>query len=336
MSSLLNREKVQQMEQLVDSLSRPQQTLSIPSTNISIDNIVQHILLNAKRCNVSVDRVFKGGSSKKNTSLKHDFDIDLVVFINCASVQFFLDQKSASLAAIAFILKEKEGVKESSQTDKVFSFTFQQVHFDILVGYNALQGHPASADTQREILHKELNGREERVWKEMSSSLTESSFEFLKKRAQEDEAVIRAIKLAKFWNKLHFKGSHAYKLRSYAFEVLLCFVYHHRKGKGLHEAAIGEGAPALFVDLLQLFAKLPEQRPIIRFGEFIDSTKYKPYHTDEQHPLIVVDPTNPFINLVDDFRNWRALYERAITDLQNIANPNFNIASVFPDYQKFL
>jgi len=223
-----------------------------------------------------------------------------------------------------------EGVQRVRLDKNAFKFTFQKIHFEVCVGYNALNG--GRAEKQKENLYKMLSGYDDGgVWKEMSSSLAQTSLEFLQWRP---EIVRRAIKLTKYWNKQHKE----FKLPSCAWEIIVCEVYRvHVSGNTetvVYEVDIRDGAPILFFKVLHLLAKLPREPKIIRFSEIIDSTKFAKYSTDSKRPLIVVDPVNPYNDVVENFRNWKGLCERAAMDMINLTNGNSPIAAVFPELQK--
>jgi len=158
-------------------------------------------------------------------------------------------------------------------------------------------------------LYELLAGRRAADWRMLSSSLTESSLEFLHQRP---EVVKRAIKLLKFWNKQAEKKE--YRLRSYAWEIIACALY------ASNPAPNTLSAPQLYVSVLQMISGLSAKHySIILFREFIDPTQIVKYDTSLRHQLIVVDPLNPHIDVTDDFAHWIYLSAYATRTLENLA-----------------
>ncbi|GFR42314.1 hypothetical protein Agub_g3221 [Astrephomene gubernaculifera] len=88
---------------------------------------------------VSVDRVHKGGSFGRKTSVKGRFDVDLPVFAN---------NLPADPASSADLMRQKLGVKEVQlKIEKnLLKFEADGVHMDVLLLHNLAKGQPAGVD----------------------------------------------------------------------------------------------------------------------------------------------------------------------------------------------
>jgi len=265
-----------------------------------------------QHANLNSDRVFVGGSTKKNTTVSGDWDVDLVVFLHCSFAEY-CDEKVRKncLVQMGVVLETFLKCDIKKLNAKHIELVHKGVSFDILTAFDATKSNIDQVREQRVNMRELVKNRADKL--EYSTCFTESSCEFLAKRRDESkERLTRAIKLCKLWNKTWFEKdrTHVSVLRSYALELMVCKVYDTKKELS---------APDLFITMLKIL-KLAAQRKLaenwctVTFNDFFRSN-----HTpDPSRPLRIFDPCFPESDVISDFEAWDDLADKTFLALDLI------------------
>jgi len=220
-------------------------------------------------------------------------DADLAIFCNnkgSAKEDILNDFKD-------ILIKHKRIKREHFQTTRncIMKFELNEIPIDLVIAYNHAADIPIPTtktviDVQREKSYEAFKNRSSVA--ELGMDLTESSVDVIKKTSK---FVHDVIILAKYWSeKLLFKY-YVYG-RSFIIETL-----------ALNAAVVEEktSKPSLkkaFEGFLEMVSKIRTQRII---------WNYAPYYKDSDIPArirpgklpILMDPVNPYNNLLDESRN---------------------------------
>ena len=288
-------------------------------------------------------RVTIGGSFAKNTCMCFDFDVDVVFLFRDEGVfgrlTVIFDALEALLVVIGAVI-----VRRSAKSIKC---SFRDVDFDVLVGVDMSPGTILSSPIQRQtidairsqrplllaMLHR-LSPHERSM---ASCSLTESSALFM---ALQPKAVLRAVRVIKFMHQCQKAAAvdrktfrscftargavsrHFAALPSYATELIVVHCY--RTAKCAERAESTEYLVRHYLHYIENLSSDSRNPPII----FEDLYNWADFchlsDIDTQAPLVIVDPVNPYVDVLSSFRDWSSLFaenRRALAALCSAPNP---------------
>eukprot|EP00026_Physarum_polycephalum_P008270 Phypoly_transcript_08351.p1 GENE.Phypoly_transcript_08351~~Phypoly_transcript_08351.p1 ORF type:complete len:337 (+),score=45.76 Phypoly_transcript_08351:83-1093(+) len=319
MARPLTRAREQEINRFIDSMKVPAGDVS--NARQAINDIATKI----QAMGLNVDRPFVAGSFKKGTAVKEEWDVDLVIFFHCKFTEYENEQfRRDRLSSIAENLRKSLKCKIERVSGFCIVLQHKGVSFDVLTAYDATKSEKDQVREQRVNMRELVKNKADKL--KYSTSFTESSCEFVaKRRDKSHERLTRAIKLAKVWNKTHFKEDKSHKtfLRSYAMELLLAKIYDLNENKS---------APELFLSMLQTIDLAVQKRPL----RHLSTITFNDYFPQKQapnpsRPLRIFDPCFPESDVVGDFEDWETLAKTTRSTLHQIQSdtPVFLIFSSF-------
>jgi 2'-5'-oligoadenylate synthetase len=281
-------------------------------------NVVNKVINALQECPyISVDRCCVSGSFGKGTSVVN-FDIDLVVFVNDASPPF----EGVIHKLETYMPKVLPAVEIEKTTRFSLQFILDGYEVDLLPAQNlvsaAITPNPSEEQYQTTLEKmKKLPTSDRAYW---SGAIAESIVRFMK---DQQSFVNAAVRICKLWKKTCRVTSAAFPswFCSYLIEVMAVDAARQELTKN--------PSPASLVAVLESFLKglsSPQTLRVIILDKYEEDDI--PVEILRRRPL-VLDPANPYNNIVSQVRDWTTIQLLAHDTLDAMSNPQATLRDIF-------
>ncbi|XP_043925682.1 2'-5'-oligoadenylate synthase 3-like [Protopterus annectens] len=291
----------------------------------TICNFLKENCFKNSQSKIKVQKIIKGGSSGKGTTLKNDSDADLVVFLDCfKSYKDLKDERHDVIVEIRERLnqfsRERSHIKIHFNEDRKRSLGFklqvkadtEWIKCDVLPAYNAIGEF--NKDIPKPSSQVYIDLIELPAGKgEFSLCFTELQRHFI---MHQPPKVKNLLRLVKYWYKKHvktYKKDQRHLPPKYALELLTMYVW--EQGSNKENFKMEEGFRTL-LEMIQQYQQLCIYWTKYYDLRSSDITEYLKRQLRAQRPIIL-DPADPTNNVAAK-EGWDILAREAKQCLRQI------------------